>query len=41
VKIMEFSDVVSSSVCQYALTVYFSTKGLAVVGVFIHFQNRH
>jgi hypothetical protein len=25
----------------YPLTVYSSTKGLAVVGVFIQFQNRH
>jgi hypothetical protein len=47
VKIMEFSDVLSWSGCPlapsrfYPLTVYSSTKGLAVVGVFIQFQNRH
>jgi hypothetical protein len=47
VKMMEFSDGVSLSGFPQAqsmfcpLTVYISIKGLAVVNVFIQFQNRH
>jgi hypothetical protein len=47
VKMMEFSDGVSLSGCPraqstfYPLIIYSYVKGLAVVGVFIQFQNQH
>jgi hypothetical protein len=47
VKMVEFSDGVFDldarkyKACFFPLTVYISMKDLAVVGVFIQFQNRH